>query len=303
MGNAEAAYLELSRSGELTKRVSRARAQLRDCILCANRCHIDRIADADRARCHTGERAVVCSATPHHGEERPLSGTRGSGTIFFGGCNLACVFCQNWPLSQGGEGREMGSQALAGLMLHLQAAGCHNINLVSPSHVIPQILAAVEIAADRGLTRPLVYNSGGYDSLEGLALMDGVIDIYMPDMKFADSERARGYLGVADYAEVNRAAVREMHRQVGDLTLSAAGIARRGLMVRHLVLPENLAGSETILRFLAEEISPDTYLNIMDQYRPCFHADRHPGLDRRPNRGEILAVRKRAKELGLVRLG
>ena len=272
MTSFEAAYLALHHSGELRKRAIVAMQRLTDCDLCANRCLVDRLADPERARCRTGEQAVVCSVGPHHGEERPLSGRRGSGTIFFGCCNLGCVFCQNWQISHQGEGREMDFNALAEQMLSLQAAGCHNINFVSPSHVIPQILSALVLAAEHGLKLPLVYNSGGYDSAEGLALMDGVIDIYMPDMKFADSQVAAPYLGIGDYAEFNRAAVKEMHRQVGDLALDGANVARRGLLVRHLILPQDLAGTEQTLTFIAEQVSRDTYLNLMDQYRPCFHA-------------------------------
>jgi len=298
----EAAYLALHRSGELQNRAIDARHRLADCDLCANRCLADRLAAPGRARCRTGEHAVVCSVGPHHGEERPISGRRGSGTIFFGWCNLCCVFCQNWQISHQGEGREMACNVLADRMLSLQAAGYHNINFVSPSHVIPQILAALTIAAEHGLKLPLVYNSGGYDSPEGLALMDGVIDIYMPDMKFADSQLAAPYLGVSGYAETNRVAVLEMHRQVGDLTLDEANVARRGLLIRHLVLPEGLAGTEQTLTFIAKEVSRDTYLNLMDQYRPCFQAHQFPGLDRRPNRSELHVARRIAKRLGLHRL-
>ncbi|MEN8729301.1 MAG: radical SAM protein, partial [Desulfuromonadales bacterium] len=276
--------------------------RLTDCDLCANRCLVDRLAEPDRARCRTGEHAVVCSVGPHHGEERPLSGRRGSGTIFFGWCTLGCVFCQNWQISHQGEGQEMDCKVLADRMLSLQAAGCHNINFVSPSHVIPQILSALAIAAEHGLKLPLVYNSGGYDSAEGLALMAGVIDIYMPDMKFADSQIAAPYLSVSDYAEINRNAVLEMHRQVGDLALDETNIARRGLLVRHLVLPQDLAGTEQTLIFIAEQVSRDTYLNLMDQYRPCFQAHRFAGLDRRPNRSELHQARAIAKRLGLHRL-
>ncbi len=298
----EAAYLALHRSGVLQKRAIDARQRLTNCDLCANRCRTNRLAGPGRARCRTGEYAVVCSVGPHHGEERPLSGRRGSGTIFFGWCNLGCVFCQNWQISHQGEGREMDCHVLADRMLSLQAAGCHNINFVSPSHVIPQILAALTIAAEQELKLPLVYNSGGYDSPEGLAFMDGVIDIYMPDMKFADSQLAAPYLGVSDYAEINRSAVQEMHRQVGDLTLDEANVARRGLLIRHLVLPEGLAGTEQTLTFIAEDVSRDTYLNLMDQYRPCFQASRFPGLDRRPNRSELHEARAIAKRVGLHRL-
>ena len=297
----EAAYLDLYRSGELSRRAAAARQMLSDCILCANHCHANRTGSSKLGRCRTGERAVVCSVGPHHGEERPLSGRRGSGTIFFGWCNLRCVFCQNWQISQHGEGRTMTSTSLATQMLALQANGCHNINFVSPSHVIPQILSALVIAAEQGLKLPLVFNSGGYDSIEGLNLLDGIIDIYMPDMKFADSQLAQNYLGVSNYAEVNCAAVREMHRQVGDLILDNAGLARRGLLVRHLVLPDNLAGSAKIFAFLADEISRDTYLNLMDQYRPCYRASEYPGLDRRPTRTELRQARNLAISYGLHR--
>jgi len=298
----EAAYLALHQSGELQVRAATARKMLKNCVLCANRCRVDRLAAPGQARCRTGEKAVVSSIGPHHGEERPLSGSRGSGTIFFGWCNLHCVFCQNWQLSQHGEGRVMSSSSLAAQMLFLQASGCHNINFVSPSHVIQHILDALSIAAGQGLRLPLVYNSGGYDSPEGLALLDGVIDIYMPDMKFADSEVARPFLGVSDYAEVNRSTVREMHRQVGDLVLDDTGLAQRGLLVRHLVLPGNLAGTDKTLAFIAKEISPATYLNLMSQYRPCFHAAEYSGLDRRPTRAELREARDLARQLGLHRL-
>jgi putative pyruvate formate lyase activating enzyme len=297
----EPAYLKLQRSGELAERARRAREHLERCDLCARGCHVNRLLSTKGAVCRTGERATVYSAGPHHGEERPLSGWRGSGTIFFSWCSLACVFCQNWEISHRGEGREVTAEELADLMLGLQETGCHNINFVTPSHVVAQILSAVLIAAGKGLRLPLVWNSGGYDSLEALALLDGVIDIYLPDMKFADSEVARKYLGVRDYAEVNRQVVKEMHRQVGDLVLDT-GIARRGLLVRHLVLPENLAGTDRILAFLAREISPDTYVNLMDQYRPCYRADEFPPLDRRPTRTEMAAARVIARELGLSRL-
>jgi putative pyruvate formate lyase activating enzyme len=297
----EPAYLKLLRSGELAERARRAREHLERCDLCARGCHVNRLLSTKGAVCSTGERATVYSSGPHHGEERPLSGWRGSGTIFFSWCSLACVFCQNWEISHRGEGREVTAEELADLMLGLQETGCHNINFVTPSHVVAQILSAVLIAAGKGLRLPLVWNSGGYDSLEALALLDGVIDIYLPDMKFADSEVARKYLGVRDYAEVNRQVVKEMHRQVGDLVLDA-GIARCGLLVRHLVLPENLAGTDRILTFLASEISPDTYVNLMDQYRPCYRADEFPPLDRRPTPAEMATARSVARELGLRRL-
>ncbi len=254
------------------------------------------------AVCRTGERAVVNSFGPHHGEEDPLRGTNGSGTIFFSWCNLRCVFCQNWEISHKGMGREVEPDELADMMLNLQKRGCHNINFVSPSHVVAQIIAAVDIAVQKGLHLPLVYNTGGYDSPEALALLDGVIDIYMPDMKYGDSAIARKYSKVRNYVEINFAAVREMHRQVGDLQLDDNGVVLRGLLVRHLVLPDHLAGSETILAFLADEISTSTYLNLMDQYHPCYRADENPPLDRCLTTAEFNEALQLTKKYGITRL-
>jgi putative pyruvate formate lyase activating enzyme len=244
----------------------------------------------------------VCSYGPHQGEEDPLRGWQGSGTLFFSWCNLRCVYCQNWEISQRDCGREVSPEELAGMMLQLQHRGCHNINFVSPSHVVAQIIDAVSIAAGSGLRIPLVYNTGGYDSLEALALLDGVIDIYMPDMKYGDSEVARRLSRVRDYVAVNRAAVKEMHRQVGDLEIDADGLAKRGLLVRHLVLPGGLSGTEKILAFLAQEISANTYLNLMDQYHPCYRADEYPPLDRPLTRQEYRQAVDIAKRYGLDRL-
>ena len=242
---------------------------------------------------------MVSSLGPHHGEEDPLRGSRGSGTIFFSWCNLRCIFCQNSEISQKGIGHEVEAQDLAGMMLTLQARGCHNLNFVTPSHVVAQVLEALVIAAREGLRLPLVYNTGGYDSPEALELLDGVIDIYMPDMKYGDSEAAHRYSHVRDYWEVNRAAVKEMHRQVGDLVVDSQGVALRGLLVRHLVLPEDLANTERVLAFLAEEISPDTYLNLMDQYHPSHRADRVPPLDRVTTTDEYLYALELARRYGL----
>ncbi len=302
MSRFEAAYLKLLRTGKLEHRARSAAEHMKSCDLCARGCHVNRLLSTKGAACRTGERAVVHSYGPHHGEERPLVGRYGSGTIFFSWCNLRCVFCQNWDISHKGRGQEISAEELAAMMLELQKMGCHNINLVSPSHVVAPILAALVVAAKNGLHLPLVYNTGGYDSPQALALLDGVIDIYMPDMKFADSEVARRHLGAPDYAEVNRAAVKEMHRQVGDLVLDENGIARRGLLVRHLVLPENLAGTDRILSFIAHEISTETYLNLMDQYRPCYRADEYPPLDRRPSGAEFREAVLLTKKYGLLRL-
>jgi putative pyruvate formate lyase activating enzyme len=276
----EPGYRSLRATGELAARAARAYTRLEDCDLCARYCHVNRRESIRGAVCRTGERAVVHSFGPHHGEEDPLRGWNGSGTIFFSWCSLRCVFCQNWEISQRRLGREVEPEELAGMMLALQGKACHNVNLVTPSHVVAQILAAVAIAADQGLRLPLVYNTGGYDSPEALALLDGVVDVYMPDMKYGDSERAHRYSHVRNYWDVNRAAVREMHRQVGDLVIGEDGLASRGLLVRHLVLPGDLANTDAVLAFLAREISPNTYLNLMSQYHPCYRAWDYPPLDR-----------------------
>lgn len=293
-------YLDLQEKGELRKRAELARELLRDCAVCPHACRVDRLA-GETGWCNTGARARVCSANAHFGEEPPLVGRYGSGTIFFSWCNLRCVFCQNAELSAHGIGQELGAEELAQLMLDLQAQRCHNINFVSPSHVVPQILEAVHVAAERGLRIPLVYNTGGYDRVETLQLLDGVFDIYMPDMKYADGITAERLSGVGDYPAVNRAAVREMHRQVGDLAVDALGVAARGMLVRHLVLPEDLAGTESIMAFLAAEISPDTYVNVMAQYHPCHHASALPPLDRRITAEEYERAAAIARKAGLHR--
>ncbi|NMC53199.1 MAG: radical SAM protein [Chloroflexi bacterium] len=297
----EPAYLSLLASGEYAARVKSAYQRLAACDICPLRCGVNRL-EGEIGVCQTALLAQVSSYGAHHGEEAPLSGWRGSGTIFFARCNLHCVFCQNADISQTGYGREMEPEALAALMLDLQDQGCHNINLVSPSHVVPQILAAVFVAAQAGLNLPLVYNTGGYDALETLRLLDGVIDIYMPDMKYADEQIALRYSRIPVYPAVNQAAVREMQRQVGDLQLDARGIATRGLLVRHLVLPNNLAGSAEIFRFLAEEISTNVYLNLMDQYHPAHLAAQHSQLNRRISAQEYRQACEWAKQAGLTRL-
>jgi putative pyruvate formate lyase activating enzyme len=295
----EPAYLPLFRSGELERRVAEAYGRLEACDLCARGCGVNRRLTAEGAGCHTGERALVSSFGPHFGEEDPLVGSGGSGTVFFAWCNLRCQFCQNAEISQLGQGHEVEPQELAGMMLALQGQGCHNINLVSPSHVVPQILAALLIAAGAGLRLPLVYNTGGYDAPKTLALLDGVVDIYMPDMKYADAEVARRYSKVGSYPAVNRVAVKEMHRQVGNLALDRQGVAQRGLLVRHLVLPDGLAGTAEVVRFLRDEISPNTYVNIMDQYRPCYLAHELPPLNRQLTAREYAEALRLAEEAGL----
>ena len=295
------AYLQLISRGELAARVEAAFQHLAHCYVCPLRCGVNRL-QGEMGVCKTGLRARVSSYAPHHGEEDPLRGWRGSGTIFFSRCNLRCVYCQNADISQADAGREVQPEELAAFMLRLQNVGCHNINLVSPTHVIPQILAALQIAAQAGLNLPIVYNTGGYDSLDMLQLLDGVIDIYMPDMKYADAALGLKYSKVPHYPTVNQAAVKEMQRQVGDLQMDAQGIAVRGLLVRHLVLPNNLAGTGEILHFLAEEISTHVYLNLMDQYRPAYHAHQHPELNRAITRKEYLQAVEMAHTLGLQRL-
>jgi putative pyruvate formate lyase activating enzyme len=297
----EPAYLRLLQTGELEARVLKARQHLEACRLCPRACGADRRQSARSAGCRTGERARVASYGPHYGEEAPLVGLSGSGTIFFSGCNLSCLYCQNYTISQLGEGQEVEAEELAAIMLRLQAMGCHNVNLVSPSHVVPQILAALLIAARAGLRLPLVYNSGGYDALDTLALLDGVVDVYMPDAKYADDATGRRLSLVRDYPAVNRAAVREMHRQVGDLQLDGQGIARRGLLVRHLVLPGGLAGTAETVRWLAE-LSPNTYVNVMGQYRPCYRAHDIPELRRPISRAEHREAIDLAVAAGLRRL-
>jgi putative pyruvate formate lyase activating enzyme len=296
----KAAYLSRLKTGELEKRASLAWEQLNACNGCGWQCGVNR-RGGQLGKCKTGELARVSSYGPHLGEERPLSGWRGSGTIFFTRCNLSCQFCQNYDISQTDNGTEINAKELAMIMLELQAFGCHNINLVSPSHVVAHILAAVALAAQGGLHLPIVYNSGGYDSLPSLHLLDGVIDIYMPDMKYADERIALRYSKIPDYPQVNRAAVREMYRQVGDLKIEK-GLASRGLLVRHLVLPNQLAGTRQVVSFLADEISPNTYLNLMDQYHPAYQTSHFPELDRRPTREEYQEAVRLAHQAGLNRL-
>ena len=301
MSQDESAYLRLWRTGELPERCRDAVARLSNCMLCGHQCGMNR-ASGELGRCSVGGFARVAAAHPHFGEERALVGSGGSGTIFFTRCSMGCVYCQNADISTGRVGRNVLTCELAEIMLDLQAMGCHNINLVSPTHVVPQIIEAVALAAEEGLRVPLVYNTGGYDSVETLRLLDGIVDIYMPDMKYSDEGIARALSDAPGYPKINRAAVREMHRQVGDLTLDEKGVARRGLLVRHLVLPNGFAGTAAVVRFLAEEISPDTYLNVMDQYRPLHLAECVPELNRHITHKEFEDAVRLAREAGLHRL-
>ncbi|HEY8429584.1 MAG TPA: radical SAM protein [Sandaracinaceae bacterium] len=298
------AYLDLHASGELARRVEEAIETLRSCTVCPRDCEVNRLRDEAKV-CRVGRRAKVASAFAHFGEEDCLRGWNGSGTIFFSWCNLKCVFCQNWSTSNEGEGREVSPSELAGMMLHLQAQGCHNINFVSPEHVAPQMLEALAIAIERGLRLPIVYNTSAYDSLHTLRLLDGVVDIYMPDFKYWSAERSARYLKAKDYPEVARAAIREMHRQVGDLEIGEDGLARRGLLVRHLVMPGALDETARILEWLAE-LSPRTYVNVMDQYYPAGKVAedpaRYPELGRRLRAGEHLEALRYARAAGLSRI-
>ncbi|HPE63281.1 MAG TPA: radical SAM protein [Methanothrix sp.] len=279
----------------LRERAKIALGKLEKCDLCPRACGVDRLV-GELGYCRSGRLARVSSFTPHFGEEPPLVGAHGSGTIFMTGCNLSCVFCQNYEISQLCEGREVRPAKLAEMMISLQEdAGCHNINFVTPTHFVPQILEALVEAAEMGLSVPLVYNSGGYDSVETLRLLEGIFDIYMPDAKYGSDAAAKKYSDAPDYTRVMKAAILEMHRQVGPLEIDDGGVAVRGLLVRHLVLPEGLAGTAEVVRFLVEEVSPETYLNVMAQYRPCYKARNYPELSR------PITLREYAEAVGLAR--
>lgn len=297
----EAGYIDLHENGELKRRIDAAQELLRSCRVCPRDCGVNRLED-ERGFCEIGKLPMVSSHSPHYGEESPLVGRYGSGTIFLTSCNLRCCFCQNYDISHGMQGRTVSLDRLGGMMVELQGIGCHNINFVTPTHVVPQILAALPFAIEKGLTVPLVYNCGGYESVETLKLLEGVFDIYMPDFKFADGEVASQFCDTPDYPEKAKAAFREMHRQVGDLVLNEDRIAERGLLVRHLVMPKGLAGTREVMRFLAQELSKDTYVNIMDQYRPCGLAHNYPPLDRRITPTEYEEALRMADEEGIHRL-
>ncbi len=271
--------------------------RMNPCRLCPRQCKVER-GSGKVGFCGIGDMPIVSSVGPHFGEESVLVGPGGSGTIFFAGCNLGCVFCQNFDISHLRHGRPVTIEQLAGAMLELQHYTCSNINLVTPTHTAAPIAAAIELARKDGLQIPIVYNTGGYDSVETLKLLDGFVDIYMPDMKYSDPGVADELSAAPDYPQVNRAAVKEMHRQVGDLDVRD-GLAVRGLLIRHLVLPENLAGSLDVIDFLADEISPSTTINVMAQYRPCYNASAHPKINRRPTEKEIASARKYALDKGL----
>jgi putative pyruvate formate lyase activating enzyme len=299
----EPAYLRLHRTGELKTRGETLWAIMESCQLCPRRCGVNRL-DGERGFCHApGATLVVSSSHPHFGEERPLVGSGGSGTIFITHCNLRCVFCQNWEISQAGRGSSREIDELAGMMLRLQEIGCHNINIVTPTHYSALIVQALDLAAGTGLRLPIVYNTSGWERLEILELLDGIMDIYLPDFKYWDSAMSAKYSsGAENYPEVTRAAILEMHRQVGVAKPAEDGIMQRGLMIRHLVMPNNVAGSESIMEWIATDLHKDTYVNIMAQYTPRFRAYDYPEISRRITSEEYGKVVKRAQELGLTNL-
>ncbi len=297
----EPSYLKLFREGELSVRVEKAIALMASCSLCPRECEVNRL-EGELGYCETGRKARVSSYNAHFGEESPLVGRYGSGTIFVSSCNLLCSFCQNYEISHLKEGVEVEPGRIAAMMLQLSERGCHNINFVTPTHVVPQLLEALILAAEQGLRIPLVYNSGGYDKVKTLELLDGIFDIYMPDFKFWDGKWAERYCEAPDYPEVAMAALKEMYRQVGDLLIDNQGLAVRGLLVRHLVMPENIAGSEKVFEFLVKEISPNTYVNVMDQYRPCGEAHKDEHINRRLSSQEFRKTTDMARKAGLTRL-
>ena len=292
-------YLNLYRNGELARRIERAYASLEDCCLCPRECGVNRL-QGKQGFCRAGAEPKVASWNVHPWEEPPISGGRGSGTIFFSGCTGRCLFCQNYPISQLGVGNEIAVERLAEMMLELQGKGCHNINLVTPTHFVPQIMAALPHAIERGFRLPLVHNTSGYDTVEALKFLEGVVDIYLPDAKYADDETARRLSGFVGYVEANRAALKEMYRQVGEeLVLDDEGIARRGLIVRHLVLPGGVAGTPEVLRWLAENLSPRVHISLMDQYFPAHKAVGHPILGRKITEEEYEDALRAFDEAGL----
>jgi len=299
-------YLALHESGELVRRAEEALESLASCAICPRNCGVNRLEDRAQV-CNTGRLARVSSYFPHLGEEDCLRGWKGSGTIFIASCNLRCVFCQNFDISQGvraAPARGSGPREIAALMLELQRLGCHNINLVTPEHVVPQVLEALVEAVERGLTIPVVYNTSAYDAPESLELLDGIVDIYMPDFKLRSAERGKRWLKAGDYGEVARNAILAMQRQVGPLQIDSAGVARRGLLIRHLVMPGCFDETREILGWIATELGPDTYVNLMDQYRPAgkVGGGRYPELDRTLRPGEFARARSFAREVGLERL-
>ena len=301
MPSFQPAYLTAYENGTLKEKIKIARDRMNSCMLCPRKCSVNRLA-GETGVCKTAENAFVSSYNAHFGEEAPLVGKNGSGTIFFTHCNLMCNFCQNYDISHEGHGQEVADDFLAQIMIALQEAGCHNINFVTPSHVVPQILSALEIAVSKGLTVPLVYNTGGYDRVSTLKLLEGIFDIYMPDFKFWDPDVADKTCDADDYPEVAQNAFIEMHRQVGDLVTDESGIAQRGLVIRHLVLPKGLAGTGEVMGFIAEKLSTNSYVNIMSQYRPCGRAAEVKELASPISTKDFETAVQEAKNKGITRL-
>jgi putative pyruvate formate lyase activating enzyme len=296
------AYEKLEQEGKFAEKVEQAYAIFEDCQLCPRGCGVNR-RKGERGFCRAPVKPVVFGAHPHFGEEMPLVGRYGSGTIFFSNCNLRCVFCQNWPISHEGKGKEIEDKDLADMMLYLQKIGCHNINLVTPTHVMPNILSATRIALKKGLRLPLVYNTSGYELLEMVKLLDDIVDIYMPDMKYTDGDQAAKYsAGASDYPEVTKKAIIEMNRQVGELMADSNGIALRGLIIRHLVMPNRVAGTEKFVRWVAEVLPKSTYVNIMPQYRVEYKAYDYPKISRGITVHEFLEAIEWAEKYGLTNL-
>jgi putative pyruvate formate lyase activating enzyme len=294
------AYIHLSQKGELSRRIRLLEEFLNACQLCPRRCGVNRLG-GEIGYCGAGSELMVSSAFPHFGEERPLVGRHGSGTIFLTHCNLRCVFCQNDDISHSGRGETITADEMARAMLRLQGLGCHNINFVTPTHYAPQIVASLPEAIRMGLRIPIVYNCSGYESLDVIRLLEGVVDIYMPDAKYMDEKYSKQFSNAPDYPQVLREVLKEMHRQVGDLTIDSRGIAERGLLIRHLVMPQGVASSEEVLKFIAEDLSPHSYVNIMDQYRPEYRAHEYPGLGRRITPKEYMEAIQMAKRVHLYR--
>lgn len=295
----EPSYIGLHKSGELSKRLSKAIDILKKCRLCPRECGANRL-NGERGFCRSGRFVMVSSVGAHFGEEAPLVGHKGSGTIFLTNCNLDCVFCQNYDISHLGNGREVDSAYLANAMLLLQNYGCHNVNFVTPTHYAPQILEALIIAIEKGLKIPIVYNCGGYESLEMIKLLDGIVDIYMPDIKYGDNEIAKKYSNAPNYFDIAKSVVTEMYRQVGDLIINKQGIAERGLLIRHLVMPNGIAGTDKVVEFVAK-LSKNSYINIMAQYRPQYKAKDYPEINRRITTDEYMSAILLAEKVGLRR--
>ena len=293
-------YMQLYESGELEHRIARLMKMLEACALCPRQCKVNRLR-GESGYCQAGADLQVSSYFPHFGEERPLVGRHGSGTIFLTHCNLKCNFCQNYDISHLGVGEIVSLQKFARMMVALQQQGCHNINFVTPTHYAPQIVAALPVAIKMGLELPIVYNCGGYESLEVIELLDGIVNIYMPDTKFSSNEHAERYASAPDYFDVLQEVLLEMQRQVGILKIDQYGIAYQGLLIRHLVMPNDVAGSEKILKFIAEKLSPDSYVNVMSQYHPCFDARDDPLINRRITSREFHQAIELAKKYNLYR--